>query len=86
MGEAAGEGSVKGLERAGLGLWGGGDIGQKKSIKSSLLANNTQRLITTKQTKPKPVALCTAYYIINKGGSGNILLSLVPQHASYCCK
>ena len=36
---------------------------QKKKPKSTLLADNTQGLITTKQTKPGPVASAAPYHI-----------------------
>ena len=51
----------------GLNNWGGGGkIGkffEIKQPKSTLLADNTQGLITTKQTKPRPVASAASHPI-----------------------
>ena len=41
-------------------MWG---IYEEKKPKSALLADNTQGLITTKQTKPKPVASAAPHLI-----------------------
>ena len=61
-------------KRSTPGLWGGGvkleNLWNKKKPKSTLLADNKQGLITTKQTKPKPVASRAPHSITPAGDGG----------------
>ena len=55
---------------------------KQKKPKSTLLADNTQGLITTKQTKPRPVAFEASNLITRVNGATRCLFNLIPLRYS----